>query len=86
MTNHDQTTAPKTYRELTASQKLVARSITVWGGEKIDPKKSTFRTMRGGIAMVVEPFVIKEPVKVTKDINETRATGEIDMLALLLGE
>ena len=42
--------------------------------------------MRGGIAMVVEPFVIKEPVKVTKDIKETRATGEIDMLALLLGE
>ena len=85
MNNHDQTKTPKTYRELTTSQKRVARSITTWMGEKIDPKKSTFRTMRGGIGMVVEPFVVKEAVKAARVVEATASTGDVDMLALLLG-
>jgi len=86
MTNHDKTTAAKTYRELTATQKRVANSMTHWHGEKINPKLSTFRTMRGGISAVVTPFfvVAKEATKKAEAVASSN-NEEIDMLALLMG-
>lgn len=54
MLNHDLTTEPKAFSELTPAQKKCALSqFDWWRGEKINVRKSTFRTIRGGICAVI---------------------------------